>query len=300
MQQTILVTGSSSGFGRLTVEALARRGHTVFAAMRSMDDRNAACSSQLRELAGSLPGTIEPLEMDVTDDTSVEAAVDALFQETDQLDVVVNNAGIFTGGALEAYPVEQIQQIFDTNVYGALRVNRAVLPHMREKGSGLLVHVSSVAARTPFPFSVPYAATKSALETFAEGYRYELATLGIDSVIIEPGAFPTSVFRNKVVPADRDRRAEYAPLAELEAQVLGGLEAFVASDEAPDPQDVADTIVGLIETPAGRRPLRTVVDRMGDGVRRINETAARVQRETFEGAGLLHLLEVSASPLEEQ
>jgi NAD(P)-dependent dehydrogenase (short-subunit alcohol dehydrogenase family) len=289
-EQTILVTGCSSGFGRLTAEALAGRGHRVFAGIRDSAARNAEAARMLQHLAASLPGTIVSLELDVTDDTSVRAAVGAVLDQTDRLDAVVNNAGVFTGGPLEAYPVRQIHDIFDVNVFGALRVDRAVLPRMRTQGSGLLVHVSSVAARTPFPFSVPYAATKSALETLAEGYRYELAPLGVDSVIVEPGAFPTSIFGKKVRPADGERLAEYDSLAALEEEVLGGLEAFVASGDASDPHDVADAIVDLIEAPPGRRPLRTVVDRLGDGIREINETASRVQRASLKGAGLESLL----------
>ncbi len=294
MKQTILVTGSSSGFGRLTVETLARRGHTVFAAMREAEGRNASAATQLNQLAETVSGTIVVLEMDVTNDESVTAAVHRVSTHADPLDAVVNNAGVFTGGVLEAYTLEQIHQIFDTNVYGALRVNRAVLPAMRRRGAGLLVHISSVAARTPFPFSIPYAASKSALETLAEGYRYELAPLGIDSVIVQPGAYPTPVFGKKVMPDDAARVAEYASMADLERQVLGGLEDFAASDQAGDPQVVADTISDLIETPAGQRPLRSVVDQMGDGVRQINEVGARVQREALEGAGIRHLLEIPA------
>ncbi len=292
MEQTILDTGSSSGFGRLTVETLARRGHTVFATMRDSENRNAVSASQLHEFGESVPGTIIVLEMDVTNGGSVAAAVRELSDRADRLDAVVNNAGVFTGGVLEAYTEKQIHQIFDVNVYGAHRVNRAVLPGMRRHGTGLLVHVSSLAARTPFPFSIPYAASKSALETLAEGYRYELASFGIDSVIVQPGAYPTPIFEKKVTPADTERLAGYASLADLEQQVIGGLEAFVASDQAGNPQIVADAIVGLIETPAGRRPLRTVVDQMGDGVRQINEVGARVQREALEGAGIQHLLDI--------
>ncbi len=295
MEQTILVTGSSSGFGRLTVEALARRGHSVFAAMRGVEARNAASASELHKLGASVPGTIVVVEMDITQDQSVTAAAREISNRADRLDAVVNNAGVFTGGVLEAYTDEQIHQIFDVNVYGALRVNRAVLPGMRRHGAGLLVHVSSVAARTPFPFSIPYAATKSALETLAEGYRYELAPFGIDSVIVQPGAYPTPVFGKKVTPADTERLAGYASMAELEQQVLGGLEAFVASDQAGNPQVVADAIVELIEAPAGGRPLRTVVDQMGDGIRQINELGARIQREALEGAGLQHVLGVPSS-----
>ena len=292
MSQTILVTGSSSGFGRLTVESLARNGHTVFAAMRGVGDRNAKAARELQHLADARSMSIIIVEMDVTDDDSVAAAADVIFTTTARLDAAVNNAGVFCRGFLEAYTVDDMQHIFNVNVHGALRVNRVVLPAMRKQGSGLLLHVSSVAARTLFPFSVPYAATKSALEALAEGYRYELASLGIDSVIVEPGAFPTSVFENAILPSDEKRAEEYAAMLPIKKRVLDGLMASVSGADASNPQDVADAIVHLIEMPAGRRPLRTVVDRFGEGAERINTTAEAVQRQLFEMTELEELWSV--------
>ena len=285
MKRTVLITGCSSGFGRLTAETLAGRGHSVFATMRDIDGKNAAVAHAFRERAASTGQSIHVLDLDVTSDASVATAVDAVFEHTDRLDVAVNNAGIFSGGYLEAYRIEDIQHVFDVNVYGAMRVNRAVLPHMRRRGEGLLVHVSTVSARTPFPFSVPYAASKSALEALAQGYRYELALLGVDSVIVEAGAFPTAILGKMTWARDEERAAGYETVEELKDLSFSGLRNYVSSDDAPDPQQVATAIAGLIEL-SDDRPLRTVVDPFGEGIRRINDTAAAVQREVMESAGL--------------
>ncbi|MCZ6918517.1 MAG: SDR family oxidoreductase [Gemmatimonadetes bacterium] len=285
MKRTVLITGCSSGFGRLTAETLAGRGHSVFATMRDIDGKNAAVAHALRERAAATGQSIHVLDLDVTSDASVVTAVDAVFEHTDRLDVAVNNAGIFSGGYLEAYRMEDIQHVFDVNVYGAMRVNRAVLPHMRRRGEGLLVHVSTVAARTPFPFSVPYAASKSALEALAQGYRYELALLGIDSVIVEAGAFPTAILDKMTWARDEERAAGYEIVEELKDRSFSGLRDYVSSDDAPDSRQVATAIADLIDL-SGDRPLRTVVDPFGAGIRRINEVAAAAQREVMESAGL--------------
>lgn len=289
MKKTILVTGSSSGFGRLAVDTLAARGHTVFATMRDPDGTNAPAARGLREQAESGGQALHVVGMDVTSDASVAAAVDTVFARTDHLDVAVNNAGVFSGGYLEAYRIEDLQQLFDVIVYGPQRVNRAVLPHMRTRGAGLLVHVSTVSARTPFPFSVPYAASKAALEALAQGYRYELGPLGIDSVIVQAGAFPTTVFEKMTWATDDERALGYEAVRELKELSFSRLTEYVSSAAAPDPQEVATAIVDLIESP-GPRPLRTVVDPFGDGVRRINEVCDAVQRETMASAGLSALV----------
>ncbi|HEX6479298.1 MAG TPA: SDR family oxidoreductase, partial [Ktedonobacteraceae bacterium] len=183
MAQTILVTGSSSGFGRLIVEILARQGYTVFAGMRAVAGKNAPAAEELRALAQREQLAVHIVEIDVTDDTSVEQAIASLVGITGRLDVVVNNAGIAYGGPLEAFTLEQAQQQFDTNVFGVLRVNRAALPHMRRQGSGLLLQIGSIAGRLALPFQGLYAATKFALEALTESYRDELAPFGIDAAI---------------------------------------------------------------------------------------------------------------------
>ena len=256
MAHTILVTGSNSGFGRLTVETLARQGYIVFAGMRAVEGKNAPAAAALRALADREQLALHIVEVDITDDASVEQAITSLIAITGRLDVVVNNAGIAYSGPLEAFTLEQVQQQFETNVFGMLRVTRAALPHMRKQGSGLLLQIGSIAGRVAVPFLGLYGATKFALEGLTESYRQELAPFGIDAAILEPGTYPTPIDAKYQVPADTERAALYQT----------ALEAFMTpfyaenrSATPPDPQEVADAVARLIALPAGKRPLHTVV-----------------------------------------
>ena len=256
MAQTILVTGSNGGFGRLTVETLARQGYRVFAGMRAAAGKNAPAAEELRALAQREQLALHLVEIDVTDDASVERAIAVIIETTGRLDVVVNNAGVSYSGPLEAFTLEQVRQQFETNVFSVLRVNRAVLPQMREQGSGLLLQIGSIAGRLAFPFLGLYGATKFALEGLTESYRYELAPFGIDAAIIEPGTYPTTISANRQTASDAERFALYQ----------AGIDAFTVpfyaenrSATPPDPQEVADAVAHVIAQPAGERPLRTVV-----------------------------------------
>jgi NAD(P)-dependent dehydrogenase (short-subunit alcohol dehydrogenase family) len=150
-KQVVLITGSSTGFGRPFADTLARKGHTVFATMRDPGGRNAKNASEIRVLAekNSLP--IHVLELDVTDDASVERAVDAVLAKAGRIDVAINNAGYYVSGLAEATTTEQAQRLMDTNFLGPVRVNRALLPHMRRQRSGVLMHISSCAGRVVLP-----------------------------------------------------------------------------------------------------------------------------------------------------
>ncbi len=256
MEQTILVTGSTSGFGRLTVETLARQGYRVFAGMRAAAGKNAPAAEALRALAQREALALHNIEIDVTDDASVERAIAAIIDTTGRLDVVVNNAGVSYSGPLEAFTLEQVRQQFETNVFSVLRVNRAVLPQMRKQGSGLLLQIGSIVGRLGMPYLGLYGATKFALEGLTESYRYELAPFGIDAAILEPGTFPTTISANRQVAADTERFALY------QAAMNAFTAPFYAENRSatpPDPQEVADAIAQVIAQPAGKRPLRTVV-----------------------------------------
>src|SRR5687767_12426327 len=147
MSSVVLITGASTGFGRLAAEKLAKRGHTVFATMRDLAGRNAANRDELVSFADSTKLQLHVLELEVTDGGSDESAVQSVLEQAARIDVVINNARFAAIGVTEAYTIEQFQTLFDTNVYGPLRMNRAVLPHMRRQRSGLLIHVSSAAGR---------------------------------------------------------------------------------------------------------------------------------------------------------
>ena len=265
----VVITGSNSGFGRLTAETLAKGGHSVYATMREAGGRNAAAAKELQALAG---GKVQVVELDVTSDASVQKAIDAIAAKTGgAIDVVFNNAGRFSMGIQEAFKVEEVQALFETNVFGPMRVNRAVLPHLRKRRQGLLVYTSSVAGRFSVPCMGTYSASKYALEALADAQRDELASLGIDVVLIEPGAFPTEVGMKALYANDNDRAGGYGEAATIPQKMGEGLGQLFSSPTAPNPQDVADAVKKLIDTPAGKRPNRVVVDNIsGDPVRALN------------------------------
>ena len=285
MDQTILVTGSSSGFGRLIVETLAREGYTVFASMREVAGKNVAAVLELGDLAQREHLSLHVVEMDVTDDASVEQAIESIVGMTGRLDVVVNNAGVEYSGPLEAFTLDQAQNQFDTNVFGVLRVNRAALPHMRRQGRGLLVQIGSVAGRLVVPFAGLYTATKFALEGLTESYRDELAPFGIDAAIVEPGTYPTSISVKQVSAADTERAALYQDAFEV---FTNQFFAENRSSTPPDPQEVADAVAGLIGKPAGQRPLHTVVAPFAQrrAPEAVNDAATQATRSFFEALAL--------------
>jgi NAD(P)-dependent dehydrogenase (short-subunit alcohol dehydrogenase family) len=284
---TILVTGASSGFGKLTSLSLARRGHRVFATMRDPGGKNRATADELRRLAETEGKALHVLELDVTNEASVEAGVAAALAQAGRLDAVVNNAGQGLGGLCETVEPAQLLAVLDTNVVGIQRVNRAVLPSMRANRAGLLVHVSSELGRILFPFIGLYAATKFAVEALAESYRYELKPTGVESTIVQPGAFPTEFGTNMPIGADQARAAGYGPLEHGFQQFGETLKQMFAVPNPPDPQEVADAIVDLIETPAGKRPPRVVVDRFNaQAATMLNDAHANVQRLLLGGMGM--------------
>jgi NAD(P)-dependent dehydrogenase (short-subunit alcohol dehydrogenase family) len=280
-KQVVLITGSSTGFGRMIAETLARQGHTVFATMRDPEGRNAANASEIRALAERESLPLHVLELDVTNDASVERAVHSSVEQAGRVDVAINNAGYGLIGLAEAVTTEQARQIMDTNFFGAVRVNRAVLPYMRRQRSGLLLHISSGAGRLVIPTFGFYCASKFALESLAEAYHYELAPQGIESSIVQPGAYQTSVFGNIVKAADQARTDTYGVTNQIAAKINGMLTAT-----AGNPQEVADAVLRIVETPAGQRKLRYRISAANLGVDEINALSVHMQALLFEAFGI--------------
>jgi len=270
----VLITGSNSGFGRLTTETLAKAGHTVYATMRGSTGKNAQAAAELKAFSAANGNRVHVFDLDVTSDASVQQAVDAIAKHSGGvIDVVFNNAGRFSMGVQEAYTLDEVKSLFDVNVFGPLRVNRAALPHLRKRRSGLVIATSSIVGRFALPCVGPYAASKFALEALAEAQRDELKSLGIDVVLIQCGAFPTEVGNKGLYPADAARAAEYGDVAKIPQQMGEGLGQYFASPQAPNPQDVADAVKKLIDTPAGKRPARVVIDKLtGDAMQGLNDT----------------------------
>jgi NAD(P)-dependent dehydrogenase (short-subunit alcohol dehydrogenase family) len=182
MKKTILITGASSGFGRSTVRLFHQKGWNVIATMRSPENE--------KELS-AIPGVLVT-RLDVTDKATIREAVKAGVDRFGRIDVLVNNAGFGTLGALEAAPEEVIRQQFDVNLFGVIEVIKAVLPGMRAQRSGTIINISSVGGRLAFPFCTLYHATKFALEGMTECLQYELNPLGIHLKIVEPSGFKTN------------------------------------------------------------------------------------------------------------
>lgn len=242
MPRTILITGCSSGFGRLAALTLARRGDRVFATLRDLDSPGAKL---LREAAETeqLPLTVHRL--DVTDPASVAAAVDEMRQDGGRIDVLVNNAGFAYRGPIDALADEELRQQFDTNVIGVARMVRAVLPAMREQGAGTIVNVSSVMGAVTYPFEGAYSASKHALDAMSEAMRFELAPYGIKVFVVAPGVFATSFGANAKLGA------RFGAEHPLRAQYDDAVAKFFASFEAGDPAEVVAAIADAIDRPDG-------------------------------------------------
>jgi NAD(P)-dependent dehydrogenase (short-subunit alcohol dehydrogenase family) len=243
--------------------------------------RNAEAAGEIEALAQREGLALRALEIDVTDEDSVLRGIDAVTAECGRVDVLVNNAGGGIVDLAETVTTAQAQRLFDTNFFGVLRMNRAVLPAMKRQGSGLLLHVSSGAGRLAIPAMGLYCASKFALEALAEVYRYELAALGIGSVVIEPGAYPTPIMAKLGPGEDPARRNGYGDIAGIPEK----LSTRLAGSKA-NPQEIADAVLQIIETPAGQRQLRYRVASSDLGVSRINSVTDEVQAQLVEAFGL--------------
>ncbi|MET4210889.1 SDR family oxidoreductase [Bradyrhizobium sp. LA2.1] len=286
MSKTILITGASTGFGRDTAETLARAGHTVFASMRDPQGKNRPHAEALRKQS------IGVVELDVSNDTSVDQGVQEVLKRTKCIDVLVNNAGIGSAGVTEAFTPDQAKIVFDTNVVGVLRTARAVLPTMRDQHAGLIVNVGSVLGRVTFPFFGIYGASKFAVEALTDSFRYEVSQFGIDVVLVQPSAYPTPFYENVQQPADADRIAAYGTVGDIPSAIFKFFITKFQAPDAPNRHDVAEAIAKLVALPRGGRPPRTVVG-AAFGSDTVNAQTAPVQANVVEMLGLGHLTKVT-------
>lgn len=257
MKHKILVTGASGAFGSLTCKQLVENGHQVVGTMRSFSGKNQTIANDLKSKGVAL------VEMDVTNEDSVNAGVNSAIELLGGLDTVFNNAGIGANGILECFTANDIQKMFDVNVFGVQRLMRAVLPHFRQQKKGTIIHTSSCIGRVTTPFLASYSASKYALESLAEGYRAELSGFGIESCIVEPGGFPTGFMRGMITPSDTERMNQYGEMASLPETSINGYVAYVESIPEQRPERVAEAVTALVEIPFGEKPFRTVVDFSG-------------------------------------
>jgi NAD(P)-dependent dehydrogenase (short-subunit alcohol dehydrogenase family) len=277
----ILVTGASSGFGALSARALARAGHTVYASMRDVAGRNAPAAAEAAAWSAEHDADLRTVELDVLSQESADAAIAAVVERSGRLDVLVHNAG-----------PEEIAAVYDVNVLGPQRVNRAALPRLRAQGGALVLWVGSTSTRggTP-PYLAPYFAAKAAMDAFAVSYAAELARFDIETTIVVPGSFTsgTNHFAHSGRPADEAVVAAYEErYAGLMEQVSQRLAALAPADA--DVSAVADAIVEVVDTPHGKRPFRVHVDPANDGSEEVSEVADRIRTEFLTRIGLADLL----------
>lgn len=273
--KSILITGCSSGFGRLGAEHYARLGARVFATMRGLPRPEA---DELRQLAEKEQLDLHVIEIDVTSDEQVGAGVaEAERINGGPIDVLINNAGVGFAGPIELQDMIATQLIFDTNVYGPHRMARAVLPGMRAAKSGLIFNISSQLGRVIVPSSGHYSPTKFALEAMSEAMAYELVPHGVEVCVIQPGGYPTKVWvnRNQLASELKDR------LTPEQADAYPALVDRMGKEDGTrrtaDPMDVPHAIAEIIAMPAGTRPLRRAVHPGAKPQEAINKVSAETQ-----------------------
>ena len=292
MNDVIVITGASSGFGALTARALADAGHTVYAGMRETTGRNAPQVQAAADYAAEHDVDLRAIEMDVSSEQSVGAAITRVEVAHGRIDVLIHNAGHMVVGPAEAFTPEQLAELYDVNVLSTQRVNRAALPGMRHRGEGLVLWVSSSSVKggTP-PYLAPYFAAKSAMDSLAVSYAAELSRSGVETSIVVPGSFTrgTNHFARSGRPADSAVEAEYEEkYAGLMDQVAGKLAAL--APEGADISLVSDEIARIVALPAGQRPFRVHVDPADDGSEEVSEVADRIRREFLTRVDLADLL----------
>lgn len=228
--KVVLVTGGSSGIGESICRRLAAQGHTVYGTTRK---------------AGEEPAGYRLVRMDITDEASVRSAVEAVLREAGRIDVVVNNAGLGIQGPAEDITPELALQLLDTNVLGAHRVCRAVLPAMRERKAGLIINITSLAANYGLPFRSFYSASKAALERYTEALHMEVLPFGIHAVALQPGEYRTGIATGRLRPAAIGEH--YRRMYDRVMEVLGGSMHY-----SRDPDEVAVLVAAIMATPKPR------------------------------------------------
>ncbi|MEO6798877.1 MAG: SDR family oxidoreductase [Rhodanobacter sp.] len=298
MGKTIVVTGCSSGFGRLVSTQLARRGDRVYASMRDPIGRNAGVAGELRGLAESAALDLRVLDLDVGSTDSVDRAATTVLAESGAPDVLINNAGQMFVGLTEAFTADELSSQLDVNLVGVHRMHRAFLPAMRQRGHGLIINLSSTAGRCAVPFNAIYHASKWALEGYSMALRGELASSGVDLVVVEPGPFATSLFPSMRQPADTEDRAASYP--DIVRQTFAGIGAmfeglFNNPDTPTDPQLVVDRLIELVAMRAGTRPFRSVVG-VDFGVAARNSAVEPFDTGLLQATGLAEFTTLRADP----
>lgn len=260
MLKNAIITGSSTGIGFLCVKKLAANGHTVFATMRDVNGRNKTVAKELKNWADANHFKVEIIELDVTNGDSVKAAVEQVAGRTNgKIDVLINNAALSYMGATEALELDQTERLFQVNVFGPERMIKAVLPFMHKRHNGLIINMTSVPARNFIPVFGAYNSTKAALDAISVGYHFELKPSGIEVVTIQSGAY-VATDPDPIAVKTKDKALWNNHLAPMIRTKSSLFKFFDPAPYSPDPQEVAGTLLDLVEMTDGTRPLWTVVN----------------------------------------
>lgn len=257
--KTILITGASSGFGKLLTEQLsAKAQYHVIATMRNTNTSNRAAKNELEKLSN-----VEVLELDVTSEKEVQTITQQILQKYQSIDILINNAGVFGGGLLEAHSISQVQKLFDVNVYAPLRLIKAVLPSMRKQQDGLIINLSSMLGFFSIPLNSVYCASKFALEALVTGSYGELIQKGVENILVEPGSFPTELYQKAGIKADLPEVTNaYGGMAEQMTEYANNAVYNAVQKNNPNALSVVSKIMGLLEMEKGSRPVRNPIDQI--------------------------------------
>lgn len=284
-RKVVLITGTNSGFGWLAARSVAALGHKVYATIRDTEGKNADQAKALAQVEN-----VTVLDVSLTDETSVKKAFDTVIAKEGTIDVLVNNAGSAIFGVAESSTTEDVERLFDINVVAPWRLMKLALPFMRKQSDGLIINVSSGWGRFSAPFSVVYGASKFALEGLSEGLHYEVRPLGVDVAIVQPGAFPTEMSQKIQSGSDASVVDKYKAISDIPNKLFAAM-GQIFETAKPDPQEVADAIVNLINQPKGQRPLRTVVDTStGEITKRANDAVKSEYDQVLKVFGMEDLL----------
>lgn len=295
-QYTVLITGAGSGMGLHTAQTLAVQGHKVFAGIRDPQGRNTHKSKALTDYVERNGGKVDIVDLDIHLEDSCQKAADLVIEKEGSIDVLIHNAAHLFIGYSEAFTPEQIASSVNTNVLGAHRLNRAVLPYMRKQKAGLILYVGSGITNVTAPFMTPYVIGKAGFDALAENTAYEISQFGIETTILMPGVFldGTSHFDTAEFPKDEIVLGDYNRLQKDYDNYGPGLKNLFRFGDAPI-QGVADKIAEILAIPEGKRPFRDTIDysdwlaEPGNGVR---ET---LTERAFKIMGYSHLLKVDTN-----
>lgn len=298
MPKVVLISGAGSGFGALTAKALANDGDCVYAGIRDVDGRNRQRAAEAANYAAETGADLRVVEMDSQSQESVDTAVNHVIAEAGRIDVLIHNVGHMVTGPSEAFTLDQFSELYDVNVLSTQRLNRAALPHMRHRNTGLVVWISSSSVKggTP-PYLGPYFAAKAAMDALAVSYADELARWGIETSIVVPGSFTkgTEHFATAWSPNDKAVESEYDQrypglLREVAARL-----AALAPAEA-DASLVSAEVARIVALPLGTHPFRSTVDPADDGSRAVSDLADTTRARFLERIDLGDLLHPTTAP----